>query len=79
MKLSRLSNSTVWFNFRLSRPYHFTFTGESHTLATVVIRDNIIKVVDGQEGNADLHMTANSDNWILSEGTQARLTARTIK
>ncbi|MBS0261509.1 MAG: SCP2 sterol-binding domain-containing protein [Planctomycetes bacterium] len=48
----------------LNAIYHFTFTGKEPQTATVVIRDQTIHVVEGHEGTADLHLTADSETWL---------------
>jgi Fe-S-cluster-containing hydrogenase component 2 len=48
----------------LDATYHFTFTGAEECRATVMIRDKKIQVHDGYIGNADIHITADSDNWL---------------
>lgn len=48
----------------LNAVYHFTFTGKEPRTATVVIRDQTLRVVDGHEGTADLRLTADSETWL---------------
>jgi ferredoxin len=48
----------------LNAVYHFTFTGKEPHTATVVIRDQTIRVVDGHEGTADLKVTADGETWL---------------
>ena len=48
----------------LNAVYHLTFTGQEPHRATVVIRDKTIRVADGHEGTADLHLTADSETWL---------------
>lgn len=48
----------------LNATFHFTFTGEEQRQATVVIRDKKISVQEGHVGQADLHVTADSQTWI---------------
>jgi putative sterol carrier protein len=48
----------------LNAVYHFSFTGKEPKTATVVIRDKTIKVSDGHNGIADLHLTADSETWL---------------
>ena len=48
----------------LDAVFHFTFTGKEPTTATVVIRDTSLRVADGHEGTADLHLTADSETWL---------------
>jgi hypothetical protein len=48
----------------LSASYHFTFTGVEPALATVVIRDKTIRVEQGHQGAADLHVVADSQTWL---------------
>jgi ferredoxin len=44
--------------------YHFTFTGEEPYKATVLIRDKTLQVNEGHAGSADIHITADSKNWL---------------
>ena len=48
----------------LNAVFHFTFTGREPKTATVVIRDKTIRVAQGHEGAADLHLTADSETWL---------------
>jgi len=48
----------------LNAVYHFTFTGQEESQATVTIRDQRLQVVKGHQGQADLSMTADSETWI---------------
>jgi hypothetical protein len=48
----------------LAAIYHFTFTGEEPTQATITIRDKTIKVEEGLLGAADLHVKADSRTWV---------------
>ena len=59
----------------LSATYHFTFTGDEATKATVVIRDKTIRVEEGHVGTADLHVRADSRTWVglPAEGAEPRL------
>jgi len=49
---------------KLNATYHFSFTGEEPYKATVVIRDKTISVSEGYNGNADIHITADSKTWL---------------
>src|SRR6266496_2507050 len=49
---------------RLDATYHFTFTGKETTEATVVIRDDTIKVEQGLSGQSNIHVTADSETWL---------------
>ncbi|MCF6283257.1 MAG: SCP2 sterol-binding domain-containing protein [Candidatus Polarisedimenticolaceae bacterium] len=44
--------------------YHFTFTGNEKVLATVTIKDETIKVIEGHIGKANLHVHADSKTWL---------------
>ena len=44
--------------------YHFTFTGKESKQATVAIRDGALHVRQGHEGEADLHVTADTETWL---------------
>src|SRR4029079_14905575 len=48
----------------LDATYHFTFTGEETAEATVVIRDQAIRVERGLVGKADLRIVADSRTWL---------------
>lgn len=48
----------------LNAVFHFTFTGREPKTATAVIQDKSIRVADGNEGTADLHITADSETWL---------------
>ena len=49
---------------KLNAVYHFTFTGKEPKEATVTIRDGTLQVQDGHQGQADLHVTADSETWL---------------
>src|SRR5262249_19647307 len=48
----------------LNAVYHFTFTGQEEVQATVSIRDGVLQVQDGHQGEADLRVTADSKTWL---------------
>lgn len=48
----------------LDAVYHFTFTGDEQSKATVTIRNKTIKVEDGHNGKPDLRVTADSRTWL---------------
>jgi alkyl sulfatase BDS1-like metallo-beta-lactamase superfamily hydrolase len=48
----------------LNAVYHFTFIGQEEIKATVSIRDGKLQVQDGHQGEADLHVTADSKTWL---------------
>jgi Fe-S-cluster-containing hydrogenase component 2 len=48
----------------LNAVYHFTFTGKEEKQATVSIRDGVLQVQDGHQGEADLRVTADSETWL---------------
>jgi Fe-S-cluster-containing hydrogenase component 2 len=48
----------------LNAVYHFTFTGQEEIKATISIRDGKLQVQDGHQGEADLHVTADSKTWL---------------
>jgi Fe-S-cluster-containing hydrogenase component 2 len=48
----------------LQATYHFTFTGEETSEATVVIKNKAIQVYDGHVGTSDLRVTADSRTWL---------------
>jgi alkyl sulfatase BDS1-like metallo-beta-lactamase superfamily hydrolase len=48
----------------LDAVFHFTFTGDEPRQATVVIRNQSIQVTQGHEGEANLHLTADSETWL---------------
>jgi hypothetical protein len=49
---------------KLSAVYHFTFTGQEEKRATITIRQGALQVQDGHQGEADLHVTADSQTWL---------------
>ncbi len=57
----------------LNVTYHFTFTGEEERKATVVIRDQTVRVTDGHEGKPDLHLMVDSRTWIRFLSKDANL------
>jgi hypothetical protein len=48
----------------LDAVYHLTFTGKEPKTATVFIQAQSIRVVDGHQGTANLHLTADSETWL---------------
>jgi epoxyqueuosine reductase QueG len=48
----------------LDAVFHFTFTGKKEHRATVIIRDQSIRVAEGHEGEANLHISADSETWL---------------
>jgi len=48
----------------LAATYHFIFTGAEERRATVVIRDQKLKVSEGHSGKADIVVTADSQTWL---------------
>ena len=48
----------------LDATYHFTFTGDEQRQATFVIRNKSLSVKEGHSGEADLHVTADSQTWL---------------
>jgi ferredoxin len=48
----------------LNAVYHFTFTGKEEKQATVTIRSGTLQVQDGHQGEAGLHVTADSETWL---------------
>jgi hypothetical protein len=48
----------------LNATFHFTFTGHEQRQATVVIKDQKMRVEEGHVGQPDLHVTADSQTWI---------------
>src|SRR3954452_23328152 len=48
----------------LNATFHFTFTGREQRQATVVIKDQKMRVEEGHVGRPDLHVTADSRTWI---------------
>src|SRR5207248_610576 len=49
----------------LNATFHFTFTGHEQRQATVVIQEQKIRVEEGHLGQPDLHVTADSQTWIV--------------
>jgi putative sterol carrier protein len=48
----------------LDAVYHFAFTGDERCDATVVIRDETLRVLDGHVGAPNLVVTADSQVWL---------------
>ena len=48
----------------LTATYHFTFTGDDQSKATIVIADRKITVKEGHVGTSDLHVTADAKTWL---------------
>jgi ferredoxin-NADP reductase/putative sterol carrier protein len=48
----------------LNATFHFTFTGHEQRQATVVIKDQKVRVEEGHVGRPDLHVTADSQTWV---------------
>src|SRR5437016_45140 len=48
----------------LNATFHFTFTGREQRQATVVIKDQKIRVQEGHVGKPDLHVSADSQTWV---------------
>ena len=48
----------------LAATFHFTFNGSENCEGTVVIKDKTINVSDGLQGEADLHVIADSSTWV---------------
>ena len=57
----------------LSATFHFAFTGEEERKATVVIRDQSLRVADGLEGKPELHVIADSRTWLRFLRKEANL------
>ena len=49
---------------KLNAVYHFTFTGKEEKQATITIREGLLRVDDGHQGKADLHVMADSETWL---------------
>lgn len=48
----------------LDAVFHFSFTGEEVLTATVAVKEKEISVCRGLDGNADLHVMADSRTWL---------------
>ena len=48
----------------LAATYHFSFTGDEQSEATVIIRDETLEVKEGRTGVADLEITADTSTWL---------------
>ncbi len=48
----------------LSATYHFTFTGQETEQATVIIRNQTLKVLKGHHEEANFSLTADSQTWL---------------
>ena len=53
--------------------YHFSFTGAEPAEATISIRDGTLTVERGHQGQADLHVTADSATWVRFLRQEANL------
>jgi ferredoxin len=49
---------------KLDATFHFTFTGNETTEATVTIRAGTIKVEPGRNGTRNLHIIADAETWL---------------
>lgn len=57
----------------LNATYHFTFTGQEERKATVIIRDQSVRVTDGHEGTPELRVIADSQTWLRFLRKEANL------
>jgi hypothetical protein len=57
--------------------FHFTFTGTEQKQATIVIRDQKLRVEQGHVGTPDVHVTADSETW-LGLGGEPRVTRNSL-
>jgi ferredoxin len=48
----------------LDATYHFTFTGREEATATIIIRDQTLRVTESLSGDPDLRITADSETWL---------------
>ncbi|MBI4800420.1 MAG: SCP2 sterol-binding domain-containing protein [Desulfarculus sp.] len=48
----------------LNATYHFTFSGQEQICATVTIQEGRLEVLEGHQGQADLHLKADSQTWV---------------
>jgi hypothetical protein len=48
----------------LNAVYHFTFTGPQAAKATVIIKNQRLKVLEDHQGSADLKVIADGDTWL---------------
>ena len=48
----------------LQATYHFTFTGKESRQATVIIKDQILQILNGHQEKPDFHLTADSQTWL---------------
>ncbi len=48
----------------LNATFHFTFTGEERSMATVNIRNSSLHIQDGHQGTADFHLIADGGTWL---------------
>jgi Fe-S-cluster-containing hydrogenase component 2 len=48
----------------LNAVYHFTFTGKEERQATITIKNRVLRVQDGHQGEADLRVVADSETWL---------------
>jgi Fe-S-cluster-containing hydrogenase component 2 len=57
----------------LRATYHFTFTGQEEREATVVIRNQTVRVTDGLEGKPELKVIADGQTWLRFVRKEANL------
>jgi ferredoxin len=57
----------------LDLTYHFSFTGDEPAEATIIIRNGTLTVERGHQGQADLHVTADSTTWVRFLRQEANL------
>jgi len=48
----------------LDAVYHFTFTGDEERRATIIIRDQTLRVEEGHTGEATIQVTADRSTWL---------------
>jgi hypothetical protein len=49
---------------QLDATYHFTFTGNESTMATIVIRDGKLTLIDGLQGKPNIRVTTDTATWL---------------
>ena len=48
----------------LTATYHLSFTGKESQQATIIIQNKTLQVLEGHQGVADFHLTADSQTWL---------------
>jgi ferredoxin len=63
----------------LNATYHFTFWGQEEITATVTIKEGRLEVMEGHQGQADLHLKADSQTWVKFLAKEQGLLAALVR